>query len=256
VEDVRPAALNYPPNPDYGHGSCVRRIIIRSETGLARGHLTDNFHEMRCLVAHKAGLITQISCDTVRIPTTACPAAAGQIQEFIGLPIGTATRDFYSGGRARYHCTHLLDLVVMTISRAAAPAPIVYEATVPDELDEPVALTILRNDQLVHRWLIREGIIIEPAQLRGRTLDRGFAAWASVIFDADAFEAATILARTWLVAIGRRYIPALAAGQPALNNPEMRDRCYAYSMPQVADAVFTGEPEVRLGTSTADAEAL
>ena len=242
---MRPAELHFPPNPNFGNGSCVRRISLRSEGSVVQGHLADNFHEMRCVVGHDTGLVTRITSEAVRIPTTACPAAAGQIQSFTGLPVGTPTREFYRDGRGRHHCTHLLDLAVLAIGHAAKPASTVtYEAVVPDEVDEPVTITIARNGQLVHRWLIREGIIVEPAQLSGKTLDKGFASWATIVLDRDALDAATILARTWLVAIGRRYLPTLAAGRPALDNPGMLGRCYAYSMPHVANAVLTGEPEV------------
>jgi len=242
---VRPATLNFPLNPDFGRGSCVRRISLRSEQRLVHGHLADNFHEMRCTIAHEAGMITGISTETVRIPTTACPTAAEQIQALVGLAIDTPAREFYRDGRARRHCTHMLDLVVMAIGHAATfPSQVRYEASVPDEVDAPVVITIRRDGQLVHSWLIRHGTIIEPADLRGRTLDKGFAAWASVTFDVDALEAATMLARTWLVAIGRRYLPAAVAGHPALENPQMLDRCYAYSMPQIAGSVLTGEREV------------
>lgn len=244
---MRPATLNYPPNPEYGHGSCVRQISLRSQAGLVHGHLADNFHEMRCTVAHDAGLITRISCEALRIPTTACPAAAGQIQPLVGLPIDTPVREFYRDGRSRRHCTHLLDLVVLAIGHAATPASTTkYEAVVPDETDEPVAVEVRRNSELVHRWVIRDGIILEPTRLNGRTLDKGFAAWASAAFYREDLDAATILARTWLVAIGRRYLPAKVAGRAALHNLEMLDRCYAYSRSQIGEAVLTGEPEVKM----------
>src|SRR3546814_10931552 len=102
---------------------------------------------------------------------------------------------------------------------------IVYEAEVPDEVELPVPITIRRNGRLVCRWLVRQGAILDPLELRGRPLGAGFAAWASRAFEQDRLEAATILSRTWLIAIGRRYRPAQVAGRPARDNREIGGKC-------------------------------
>jgi len=241
---MRPKTLNYPPNPNYGADACRRRISLITERGIVRAHLSDNFHEMRCLVRHDGRTITAIEAETLRIPTSACPAAIAQLHQFVGLPVGAPAKLLYSGGQARQHCTHLLDLVVIAIRHTARePGETTYEAQVPDETNEPVKLTITRNGVPVHEWSARDGVILEPSALAGRTLDRGFAAWASETFDEDDFEAATILSRTWLIAVGRLYRTDQAAGQPASINLQMFGRCFAYSRPQIDSAVFTGEPE-------------
>lgn len=244
---MRPEQLNFPLNPDYGTGSTIRRVSLHAQSNRVDGHLLDNFHEMRCSVVHDASIVTAITGQSVRIPTTACPAAVHQLQSLVGLPISTPRRDFYAGGIARNHCTHLLDLAVMAIGHAQRPATeILYEAEVPDEVEAPVPVSIWRNCRLVCRWLVRQGTILEPLELQGKPLGTGFAAWASLAFEQDQLEAATILARTWLIAVGRRYHPSQAAGLPARDNPEMLGRCYAYSAGQVKTAVMTGEKEVYL----------
>lgn len=244
---MRPKTLNYPSNPDYGSGSCQRRIALVAENGVVRAHLSDNFHEMRCLVRHNSQTITAIEAETIRIPTTACPAAIDRLNRFVGMSIGSPGKAFYEGGQARDHCTHLLDLAVVAIRHAARESDeTIYQACVPDETDTPVRLTIMKNGELVHRWTCREGVILEPTTLIGRTLDRGFAAWASDAFNDDDFEAATILSRTWLVSVGRRYRIDAAGGLPVSINPQMFGRCFAYSAPQMGYAVFTGEAEQSL----------
>lgn len=244
---MRPKQLNFPLNPDYGTGSTIRRVSLRAQSNRVDGHLLDNFHEMRCSIVHDGTIVTAVAGQSIRIPTTACPGAVGQLQSLVGLPISTPRRDFYAGGIARHHCTHLLDLAVMAIGHAQRPSTeILYEAEVPDEVDAPVPIAIWRNGRLVCRWLVRQGAILEPLKLRGRPLGTGFAAWASLAFEQDQLEAATILARTWLIAVGRRYRPSQAAGRPARDNPEMLGRCYAYSAGPVKTAVMTGEKEVHL----------
>lgn len=241
---MRPGTLNYPANQDYGSGACRRMISVHVERGQAHAHLSDNFHEMRCAVEHDGRLITAIRGEVIRIPTTVCPGAVSLLQRFVGLPIRTPARGFYGSGRAAAHCTHLLDLAVIAIRHCRKLiGTTIYEATVPDETSNPVELEVCRNGAPVHVWSVQDGRIIAPAHLDGRTLDKGFGGWARDTFDDDQLEAATVLARTWLIAIGRHYRTAEAAGQPASINPQMFDRCYAYSMPQRAKAVFTGEPE-------------
>ncbi|WP_300399505.1 DUF2889 domain-containing protein [uncultured Sphingobium sp.] len=244
---MRPKQLNFPLNPDYGTGSTVRRVSLRTQSDRIDGHLLDNFHEMHCSIVHDGTIVTAVVGQSIRIPTTACAGAVGQLQSLIGLPICTPRRDFYAGGIARHHCTHLLDLAVLAIAHAQQPSmEILYEAEVPDEVELPVPIAVWRNNRLICRWLVRHGAILEPLELRGRPLGTGFAAWASAAFDQDQLEAATILARTWLIAVGRRYRPSQAAGRPARENPEMLGRCYAYSAEPVKTAVMTGEKEVHL----------
>lgn len=244
---MRPEQLNFPLNADYGTGSAIRRVSLRAQSNRVDAHLLDNFHEMRCSIEHDASIVTAVTGQSVRIPTTACPGAVGQLQSLVGLPISTPRRDFYAGGIARHHCTHLLDLAVMAIGHAQRPsADILYEAEVPDEVEAPVPVSIWRNGRLVCRWLVRQGTILEPVELQGKPLGAGFAAWASLAFEQDQLEAATILSRTWLIAVGRRYRPSQAAGRPARDNPQMLGRCYAYSAGPVETAVMTGEKEAHL----------
>lgn len=238
---MRPAALNFPPNPAYGTGSCRRTIGLVARNGIVDGHLSDDFHEMRCRVRHDGRTVLAVEGNVLRIPTTACPAAIGVLQELVGIPLATPVRDFYRGARARRHCTHLLDLAVLAVRHGAAPPHAThYEAIVPDETDEPVTISVARDGAVVHRWRIGDGIILSPEPLQGNTLYTGFAAWAAGVFDDDELEAATVLSRTWLIAIGRRFLPQQAAGRTIAENAEMAGRCFAYAPERAATATFTG----------------
>lgn len=237
---MRPANLCYPPNPAYGSGACRRMVQITCGDGVVDAHLSDTFHEMRCRVRHDGEVVTAIEGETIRIPTTACPAAITVLQDLVGTRLDLPGRAFYSGGRARRHCTHLFDLAVLAIQHGrSAEGSCRYDAIVPDETDSPVAITIHRNDIEIHRWLIQDATILHPPALQGKTLDRGFAAWATVHFADGALEAATILARTWLIAVGRRYLVEQAAGQAISQNAEMAGRCFAYAAENAQAARFT-----------------
>jgi hypothetical protein len=236
---VRPKTLIFPLNPAYGDGQCRRLVRIEVADGRTSAHLSDNFHEMRCLVQHDGRAVLAIEGTSIRTPTTACPAAAAVLQELVGTPLTAPGRHFYGGSRARHHCTHLYDLAVLAIRHAGrAIGTTCYDAQVPDETDAPVLLSIVCDGVLVHRWMVRDGTILEPPALTGRKLEKGFATWAVDAFPDDQLEAATILSRTWLIAIGRRFLIDRAAGQRIDANAEMIGRCYAYSPERAAEARF------------------
>jgi hypothetical protein len=239
---MRPRTLSYPPDPAYGTGLCRRRITIRAGDGCVQGHLADNFHEMRCRIRHDGFKVTGVEGETIRIPTTACPSAAAVLQELVGLRLDTPVQDFYRDGRARHHCTHLFDLAVLAIRQGRhRDRQLSYDAIVPDETEAPVEVSIRRDGQLVHCWLVSDGTILEPPHLRGRTLERGFARWAAETYQGDDLDAATILARTWLIAIGRRFLTTSAAGQTIAQNVEMIGRCFAYTRSVAEMAKFRSD---------------
>lgn len=177
----------------------------------------------------------------IRIPTTGCPQAVTILRELEGRPIDVDGQTLYSGRQAFRHCTHLYDLAVIAIRHATLPQrSVVYDAIVPDETDGPVSISIRHDDRVVHRWLVREGIILEPYALLGRTLDKGFAAWARDAFcQGDDLETAMVLARTWLIAIGRRYLKEGSAGRLITGNDALHGRCFAYRLPETAKATYT-----------------
>lgn len=236
---MQPSKLCYPRNPEFGSGVCRRLIRVVAEPGQVHAELSDNFHEMRCRILHDGQVVSGIRGETVRVPTSGCSAAVAILQDLVVTSLDEPKSKFYEGGKALHHCTHLFDLCVISIRHARlAPHVVNYEAVVPDEADGPVWIQVKRDGNLVHRWQVRNGIVIMPRQLRGKALGKGFARWAAGMFDEDDLEAATILARTWLIAIGRQYLVEMAAGQSVIQNSEMLDRCFAYATERAQRNVF------------------
>ena len=52
---------------------------------------------MRCRIRHDGRTVLAVKGEAIRIPTTACPAAIGVLQELVGLPLATPVRHFYRG---------------------------------------------------------------------------------------------------------------------------------------------------------------
>ena len=236
---MRPRTLIFPTNPAYGHGLCRRLVRIDVADGVTCAHLSDTFHEMRCRIRHDGQSVLAVEGTSIRVPTTACSGAVTVLQELVGTPLTASGQHFYGGGRARHHCTHLYDLAVLAIRHAIGPAGTTrYDAQVPDEMDAPVMISITRDGVAVHRWTVRQGVILDPPALAGRTLEKGFAAWAVDAFVDDDLDSATMLARTWLIAIGRRFLIDGAAGERIDTNTEMIGRCFAYQPERAATAHF------------------
>jgi hypothetical protein len=223
---------------------CRRLVRVIAKPGTVDVHLSDIFHEMRCTLRHDGRTVTDIEAATIRIPTSACPGAIRMLQDLVGTPLDATADWFYRKGRARSQCTHLYDLAVVAIRHAAdKPHDYIYDAIVPDETDMPVWVSISRNNVSRHRWLIQDGVILEPGELRGNTLDIGFAKWATAKFtDPTDLEAATILSRTWLIAVGRRYEMLSVVGSTIADSTAMLDRCYAYNRDQATNARYSFNP--------------
>lgn len=231
--------LPFPRNTDYGRGATRRRVRLVNGEGVTTGHLVDIFHAMDCRIEHDGEHVTAAHGEMRRIPNTACPGAPAMLRELVGMPIATPVFSFYAGGRARRNCTHLLDLAVLTISHATrAERERVYEAIVPDELDEPVTIEVLMNGQRVHAWQSLESTVRGPGEFVGRPLCKGFVTWAGQRFAGDELEAAMVLAHTYLISRGREYETEAFTGQPITRNPLLNDVCFAYAAERRDQALF------------------
>ncbi len=231
--------LPFPRNLDYGRGATRRRIRLVNAERVASGHLVDIFHAMDVRIEHDGERVTAAHGDMRRVPNTACAGAPAMLQELVGMPIAAPVYGFYAGGRARRNCTHLLDLAVLTIAHASRDErERVYEAVVPDELDEPVLIEALMNGRRVHAWKALESTIREPAEFAGRPLCNGFAAWASRRFAGDELEAAMVLAHTYLISRGREYETEAFTGLPISRNLLLNGVCYAYAAERRETALF------------------
>lgn len=229
------------PNPHYGSGVARRHIRLTSHSGYVESHLVDIFHELRCRVEHDGRVITRVTGETIRVPTSACPSAVAALEELVGMEIGIDMATFYADGRARRNCTHLFHLAVLCAAQAGrTKTNRTYDAIVPDETDSPVEISVLCDGAEVHRWTIRSGKITHPQSLAGQPLLAGFTSWASKAFTGPALEAANVLSQTYFIAQARRYDTDAVAGEVLGINSPMLGVCFAYSPSQVETARYLG----------------
>lgn len=217
-------------NRDYGGGAARRRVRLTAGPGTVKGQLTDIFHEMRCELAFKDGVITDVAGETLRAPTSICPGATAVLDELVGLPVGGDMATFYAGGRAKRHCTHLLHLAALCAAHAGRTEEgRVYDIVIPDDVNGSANVAVSCNEVLVHRWEVRDHHIVAPPELAGRPMLSGFAAWATATFSGDALEAANTLSQAYFVGQARRYDTEAAAGQSLSSNSPMIGACFAYA---------------------------
>jgi hypothetical protein len=231
--------LSYPRNLLYGTGACRRRIQLRNNGLQVVASLDDTFHEMTCLLTHDGRAVTDVSAETIRIPTSECPGAATVLRELIGVPLDVDMRELYGGGRPRRHCTHLFDLATLSIAHARRPdSNRRYDAIVPDRGSDSVTIEVWRNRQRVHAWQVQNDHVVSPPELVEMPLLNGFMAWAARHFHGDALEAAGILSKTYLISNGRRYETEAYAGQSIRMNGPMAGLCHSYSLGQIDRAII------------------
>ena len=234
--------LPFPPNPHYGTGATRRRVDLVNDGSKAIARLIDPFHEMDCEIAHDGQRIMAITGVMHRYPTTLCPGAHSVLQELVGANIDETSARLYEAAFQRRNCTHLLDLAWLAMNHAKrGQGTRVYEAYVPDEHGEPLVMDLHCDDNLLHRWTVVHGVATDPPDVAGMPLLKGFWTRASELFSGDALEAAMILSRTYLIAVGRAYDTQAWAGRPVADNVPLRDKCYAYSSQHGEVGRFLGD---------------
>jgi hypothetical protein len=196
-----------PARPSYGEGSFHRCIRLERAPGAVRGELQDDFHHFAVTLRHDAGRVTEAAGEAHRFPWTTCPGAVDPLRSLSGMPL---TRSLLAIARytdPRAQCTHLFDVASLAVTLAARPRDsLFYEIQVPDRRGGATTATLLRDGEPLLCWRIEGAEVVEPAPFAGRRLHGGgFADWAESALDPEGAEAALVLRRAVVIAMGRGY---------------------------------------------------
>ena len=227
-------------NPGFGGGALRRRIRLIAGEGFVRAGVEDAYHSFRLLLRHDGRRITALEPVFLRIPLSTCPSADGPLRGFVGMPLDASWRTIVSEQNPRQHCTHLHDLCTLAMAHARRGGERRYDVAVPDEYPDPVWSTLHRNGEPLLRWRTFKGKILEPADLAGRPLLRGFSSWANATFTGDDLEAALVLHKGYFVSRARSWNVEASAGRPVTHHEVMRGACHSYSEPQMSIAIRNG----------------
>lgn len=242
----------FPLNPNFGNGVFRRRIRLQGKPGQVIAELEDGYHGFRSVVSHNGEVVTDVKGQALRAPLTTCGGAIEPIKAMIGLPLSAPSLTIKRDVNPRANCTHLYDLTVLAIHHCLrGNVSRQYDISVEDEVDHPTTSKILRDGVEILSWQTHQWAIVEPTNLTGNPLFKGFSLWASEAFSGDEKEAAFALQKGYFVSQARIYDMDKAAGRPATDDPSMLGVCYSYSPGVVEQAVrsknssrdFTDTPE-------------
>jgi len=230
---------DFPPNPDYGSGCFRRRIRLTGTAGQVVAELEDNCHGFRATLSHDGHHITAVNAETLRIPFNTCAGAIAPIQALVGVAVGSDPKTVNAAINPFSNCTHLFDLSVLAIAHAArGDTTRIYDVVVDDERDgQPANAIAYLDGKEVLRFKTREWELLDPPELLGKPLFRGFAAWANDYFQGDEREAAFVLQKGYFVSSARRIDARKIEGSRGTDHPHIPGACHTYSEGIIEQAV-------------------
>lgn len=237
----------------WGTGVTRRAIRLRGTTGQVEAALEDMRHAMICTLHHNGEVVTDIEADFQRYTLQLCPGASEPLKEVVGMPLQTSTAAFFSNGRARRNCTHMLDIAWLALRHASrGETEWRYEIEIPDALSGPVYGTLRRNGQIVQNWEVDKNIVATPAMLAGQSLAGGFVSWVtndSGLSDLE-IEECLVLHKGFFMSGARRF--TLPEGKlPENFRKAVTGACFGYAPERIDEAVglsgmgrdFSRQPE-------------
>lgn len=221
-------------NPDYGSGIFRRRILMEASEGQVFGQLEDSAHGFRCLIKHDGKVVTSVEGESLRTPYDTCQGATEPIKALVGQGIDIGLAELNREVNARLNCTHLYDLAALSletchlhVSEGRTKRQI--DVVIPDEHDGPSDAKVFVDGEEIICWQLEMWQIKGPAEIAGKPLHRGFAAWVNERYSGIQNTAAFALQKGYLVAESRRYDMDRLAGESAEHNEMMIGACYTFT---------------------------
>jgi len=174
-----------------------RRIGVRihgdAHRGVVRAAVEDDFHHFRVEMDYADGHVRDVRDSAVRQPWSAC-----------GMPLNHVASAVTRVTDATQQCTHQLDLAGLAIACAARREAVLdYCVTVPRRIEGRTTPSLMRNGALALQWEVQGDELIMPSYLKGILLHQGFARWAYQHLGETTAEAALVLRRCTMIALGR-----------------------------------------------------
>lgn len=188
---------------------CFRRrieLLGRHEEGAGqvRAVLEDDFHHFRVVIDYRDGRVLKARGEAPRHPFSACPEAAPALGELTGMALARIAHGVTQHTDATRQCTHMFELAGLAIAAAARAIPRRrYEIEVPRHVAGHTRAQLVRDDGYRLEWDVCDSTILAPPTYRGVNMREGMARWALTNLDEDQAEAALLLRRCALIALGR-----------------------------------------------------
>ena len=210
-------------------GICSTGNTSQGET---RASLEDDFHHFRVRVSHAGGKVQQVEGWALRYPYSTCPLAANQLSRLVNAPLNGLAHSVMRVTSPSEQCTHLIELAGLAIAAAARSiAQRWYDIAVPRRIEGRTLATLDKDGIRTLAWELLDTTIIGPAPFQGVSLREGMAAWAFAHLPEEEAEAALILRRCALIALGR------AKNLDAQIHAEPTGRCFAQQPERAAQGL-------------------
>jgi hypothetical protein len=181
-------------------------IVCRGDAGdgRIRAALEDDYHHFRVALTIHNGITTSATGTALRTPYSLCGEATTALEQLRGAPVQTVAHSINQYTDARLQCTHQLDLAGLGLAALArGDSCRRYHITVPRHVDGCTAPRLWRDGQLLLQWQVESDVITSPGVFTGIALREGMASWAIRTLEPALAEAALVLRRATLIAIGR-----------------------------------------------------
>lgn len=230
VEDLmeNPCVPETPLDRSPGYRRCLH---VEAGEGAVVAQMEDDYHCMSVTLEHDGKRVTAVLPDMNRAPWTTCPGAPAKLVEtFAGRLLAevTARHD------KQANCTHLHDLAVLAASHAHERGGFTYAMIASDPVDGERILDIRRDGVAVMQWVEREGVLVSPDAINGKTL-MTLRDWISALPEAER-EAARLLQWASIVAHGRTL-----PWERLYLAENMPPNCYSFQPERVAKATRVGK---------------
>lgn len=193
-------------NPAYGNGCFRRRIRLLGSANGVSAEMEDDYHAFRLWIEHDGHRLTEVTAESLRVPTDACPEAPALLRAFIGIELDGNRQRFRGHAAPRLHCTHLHDLLWLAVSHASrGESTRQYDVEVSDAREGVSELRVDLNEQALLSWSCQDGVLITPLEHGGKSIREGFSRWAAQALSGDLLEAAYIVQICALIATARRF---------------------------------------------------
>lgn len=230
------------PEPKPFEGIFRRAIDLKAwDEGTVVGWVEDDFHHFGATLVHDGSKVVDIRAAAVRYPWTTCPAAMEPLRALIGQPLVERCADIARQIDMRAQCTHLCDLLGLLSAHAFhRRSHHRYHAAVQAIAGDParagwLSAQLEYDGQPVLAWELHQGMIMAPAALAGRFIERGFREWSETLAEIEA-EHASVLRRAVFVSRVKTFkvrATKIEAEVPAV--------CFSY---QPEQRRFAGRDEV------------
>ncbi len=208
-----------------------RRVMVETRIGAVAAMLEDDIHCLSVTLRHDGERVTGIEPLFERAPWTTCPGALAKLQETFAAKL---LSEVNARQDKRQNCTHLHDMAVLAAAHATTPGRLTYDICASDPVAGERLLEISRNGDTIHSWIEQGGVLVEPAELAGKTLFV-LRDWIGGL-DEPAQEAARMLQWAAIVAHGRTM--PLESQSVASDIPP---NCYTFQPERAVHAVRNGE---------------